>query len=148
MEGPRPKRKRKWWKIVLGVVLVVLLLIGGCTAVLVKAARGVVGEGNKFLSALYIGTDAAMERTCPGAEREKIALLRSELLKEGWSGTKHLNSFSTNSANGETTGEVSGSVRLTNGPHSIVLAIEKNSNWCVKAAQVDFTTIMKSDKFA
>jgi hypothetical protein len=147
--GPTPaKKKRKWWKIILGLFLVLVLLIGGCTAVVIKAARGVVGEGNKFLSALYTGTDDAMKRACPGAKREEIALLRSALVKDGWVGTKHLNSFSTNSANGVTTGEVSGSVQLSNGPHAVVLAIEKNPNWCVKSAQVDFNTIMKSDKFA
>jgi hypothetical protein len=147
--GPTPsKKKRKWWKIILGLFLVLVLLIGGCTAVVIKAARGVVGEGNKFLSALYTGTDDAMKHACPGARRESIALLRSALVKEGWVGTKRLNSFSTNSTSGVTTGEVSGSVQLSNGPHAVAIAIEKKPDWCVKSAQVDFNTIVKSDKFA
>jgi hypothetical protein len=146
--GTPPKKKRKWWKIVLGIFLVLALLIGGCTAIVIKAARGVVGEGNKFLSALYKSNDDAMKIACRGAKREEVALLRSELLKQGWVGSKQLNSFSTNSINGVSTGEVSGSVQLTDGPHRVVLTIAKNTDWCVKAAQVDFANVMTSESLS
>jgi hypothetical protein len=136
-----PKKKRKWWKIILGIFVVLLLLIGGCTVVVVKAAKTVVGEGNKFLSALYTGNDAAMKRACPGAEREKIAQLRSQLLEAGWKGAKQLNSFSTESVNGVSTGAIGGTVTVTKGPHPVTLYIEKNPNWCVKSANVDFATV-------
>ncbi len=150
--GPQPtfaptptKKKRKWWKIILGLFLALVLLIGGCTAIVIKAARGVVGEGNQFLSALYKSNEDATKEACAGAKREDIAVLRSELLKQGWVGSKNLNSFSTNSANGVSSGEVSGTVRLTDGPHRVILTIEKNPDWCVKAAQVDFANIVESD---
>jgi hypothetical protein len=140
-----PKKKRKWWKIILGIFVVLLLLIGGCTVVVVKAAKDVVGEGNKFLSALYTGNDAAVKRACPGAEREKIAQLRSQLLEAGWKGAKQLNSFSTEDVNGVSTGAIGGTVTAAKGPHPVSLYIEKNSNWCVKSAQVDFTTIVRGE---
>jgi hypothetical protein len=45
-----PKKKRKVWPWILGVLVVLLLLMGGCVALVYRAATGPIDKANDFLS--------------------------------------------------------------------------------------------------
>jgi hypothetical protein len=136
---PEVRKKRKWPRILLGVSLALIILIGGCTAFVVKSTQNIVGVGNKFLSALQTSADSARSVACDNAPREEIAILRSKLTAAGWKGEKRLTSISTSSASGvEPTGSLGGVVKVDAGYRPIQLVLRKESDWCVYGATVDF----------
>jgi hypothetical protein len=140
---PTFPKKRIWPKVLLGVGLALILLIGGCTVLVVRSARNIVGVGNKFLSALQTSADSGAKAACSNAPREELGILRSKLTEAGWTGEKYLTSFATSSATGvEPSGSVSGVVKVRAGYHPVVLTLGKDSDWCVKSASVDFTQIV------
>lgn len=133
---PIVRKKGRWWKILLIIIALLVLLIGGCTALVFKSFKGITDEGNKFLAALYTGTDAAAALACPGTDRADLDDVRNGLMGSGWAGQKRLNSVTSNTTNGRTTGSVGGTITLTSGTQPITLVMRKDPKWCVSAALI------------
>ena len=143
--APVQRKKGRWWKILLIIVALMVLLIGGCTAFLVKSFKGVTDHGNKFLGALYISADSAVPLACPGTDRAELDEVRSGLLASGWTGARRLSSVSTNTTNGRSTGSVSGTVTLASGPQPITLVMRKDPKWCVSTALVGTDSVSSTN---
>lgn len=133
---PIVRKKRRWWKILLIVIALLVLLIGGCTALVFKSFKGIADEGNEFLSALYTSADSASTLACPGTDPVALDDVRSGLMASGWKGQKRLNSVTSNTTNGRTTGTVGGTVTLSSGTEPITLVMRKDPKWCVSAALI------------
>ena len=138
-EPARPaKKRRSRLKIALGVFLVFVLLIGGCSVFAFKAIKGAADEGNRFLVALNQSSNAASKRTCANTGLDAAALdaIRDYLTKNGWDGTKSLRGSSVAATKGTTTGEVTGTVHLKDGDRAILLNMRKKGSWCVAGIHV------------
>ena len=62
-----PSRKRKVWPWVVGVLVLLMLLVGGCVAVVYQAATGPVDAANDFLGHVRDGDfDEAFDLADPG----------------------------------------------------------------------------------
>ena len=122
------------WKIILGLFLGLMLLVGGCTFFVWRAVSGPIDAGNEYLAAVQAGDfDAAWalsDSSCfAGGGPEQLASFFSERPIESFS----LTGTSVNSNNGRSTGTASGTVELTGGDErSVELAMSKvGDNWLV-----------------
>lgn len=52
---PAPARKSRWWIWLLGIFFGLILLVGGCTVLVVRAVRGPVDATNEFFAAVNDG---------------------------------------------------------------------------------------------
>lgn len=135
--GGAPKRRK--WPIVLGVIVVVLLLlIGGCGLLIRKgvgALTAPVDASNAWLDAAQPAQNATLRQlTCGGSERTVATMLR-ELNGAGFTGTQRLsNSSIVNDA-----ATVSGTISTAKGNVPIAFdlahgsATEGRSGWCVQS---------------
>lgn len=58
---PAPARKSNWWKWLLGTVLALVLIIGGCTYFFIGAVRGPLDAANQFFAAVNDGDPGLAE---------------------------------------------------------------------------------------
>ncbi len=127
-----PKKKKKWPFVLLGIFLLMVLGIGACTALVVKAVGKPIKAGNNFAAALYKDPAAAAAMICPGASLDEASLktTRDALISGGWTGDKRLVGANVNSNNGSTSAVVSG----TFGSEAVTIEMGKNgSDYCVNS---------------
>lgn len=134
-----PKKKKKWPWILLGIFLLLVVLIGGCSAFVWRSISGITGTGNDFVSALNTSGAEAAAKGCPGAFTvEELDGLRTELVNNGWAGGKSLLSSKVNNTNGVESATVSGTFSTTT-PIPVDLVLAKNGDkWCVQ--QINYGT--------
>lgn len=129
------KPKRAWWKIALGVVLAAILLIGGCTVLLVRAVSGPIDAANEFLADIANQDFAAaaehLDPNCfDGAP--SAAVLESEF-------GRGLESYDLNSVSNDnnSSGSASGTITRANfGTQPISFAMTKPfDDWLVCGVQ-------------
>ncbi len=131
------KKKAKWPWILLAMFLLLVALIGGCSAFVFSKISGVTSVGNNFVSALYTSSSSAVANGCPGAFVESdLEAVRSTLIGKGWAGGKNLRSTNISNTNGVDAGVITGT--LSTSPQSTVeLTLGKNgSSWCVNGISV------------
>ncbi len=115
--GMQPvKKKRSVWKWLLGILVLLVLLVGGCSYWLFQAVSAPVDATNEFMAAVQ-GDDWTRAMTlvdtspaCFGENAE--ADLRSYFAGESIESYSFISSFVT-STNGETTAEVTGDVTFS-----------------------------------
>lgn len=108
------KPKKKKWPWVLGILGVLLLGIGGCTFIFVRAALGPINEANDFLADVRDGnTTAAVDSIAPVCRPGDPAGIAAELGRLNITDF-NMNDTTINSSDGESTGTASGSV-VSNG---------------------------------
>jgi hypothetical protein len=129
-EAPRKKSR---WKLVVGLVVGFMLLIGGCTLLLWRAVSGPIDAGNDFLAELqdadYGGAFALTDPDCfdgagPGLLREVFGSAPIESYR--------LSTTSVDSTNGRTSGTTSGSITFAGGDdRTIELFLIDEGGWLV-----------------
>ncbi len=136
--APVQKGRRKWPFVVGGILLLFVLLIGGCTVLLVKATGGATKEANAFLADLSSSPAAGATHGCQGAGMDEAALtgVLDNLKGGGWTGQKNLTGTSVSSTNGTTTAVVRGTIEMTSGATPVVVALNKPSKWCISGLNV------------
>lgn len=132
------KPKRAWWKIALAVVLGGLLLIGGCTYAIFRAASGPIDTSNDFLALIKSGDfNSAADMLDPScfADGGTAAALR-EAFPVGVT-SYNLGGTSVNSTNGNTVGSSNGSITFTGDEtRDINFNLNKNGDWEICGFQI------------
>jgi hypothetical protein len=124
-----PKKKRKWPWILLGIFLLMVLGIGACTALVVKAVKGPADFGNNFAEQLYSNPSGAAADLCPGAaiDAAGVQTIHDDLVAAGWTGDKRLYGTQVNTTNGNSTAVVSGTL----GSSAVTIEMQKvGGDWC------------------
>lgn len=129
------KPKRPWWKIALVVVVLGILLIGGCTAVVLRAVSGPIDAANDFLADIAAQDfSAAVEHLDPSCfgGAPSAAVLESEFGR----GLESYNLTSVRNDN-NTSGSASGTItRADFGTQPISFAMTKPfDDWLVCGVQ-------------
>ncbi len=132
------KPKRAWWKIALAVVLGGLLLIGGCTFAIFRAASGPIDTSNDFLALIksgdFNGAAEMLDASC-FAEGADAGLLRDAFPFDVSS--YNLSGTSVNSSNGNTVGSSNGSITFAgNETRDINFNLNKNGDWEICGFQI------------
>jgi hypothetical protein len=125
-----PKKKKRWPWVLLAIFVLLVALIGGCTALVVKAVGKPVKAGNNFADALYKSPADAAAMLCPGTalNEEGLKTQRDALIAAGWTGSKSLLGANVSSSNGSSSAIVSG----TFGSSAVTIEMGKNgSDYCV-----------------
>lgn len=109
-----PKKKRSTWKWLLGIALVLVLGIGGCTFALFRAISGPINLGNDYLAAVqardFDEAWALSDPTCfDGGSPQQLA----EVFVNDNVTAYDLTGSSVNTNNGTTRGSTSGTVTFT-----------------------------------
>jgi hypothetical protein len=131
--NPPPKKKRSVWKLVLGLIIGFMLLIGGCTFFVWRAVSGPIDAGNDFLAEVqagdYAGAWALAEPDCfegggPG--------LLQEVFGPAPIDSYRLSSTSVDSTNGRTSGTTAGTITFSGGDvRTIELFLIDEDGWLV-----------------
>jgi hypothetical protein len=132
--GAAPKKKRKVWRWLLGIFVVLLLLIGGCTYLVIDAVRGPVDRVNAFMAAVDEGdlaTAASLMSTSSECFGEQTTAIVESTF--GSVDVTDYNFVTSNvqSSNGTSSGQVSGTLTTTADgevPATFVLTKE-NDEW-------------------
>jgi hypothetical protein len=125
-----PKKRRKWPWILLGIFLLMVLGIGACTVLLIKAVSGPTDFGNKFAEKLYSSPSGAASDLCTGSaiDAQGVQQAHDNLVAGGWTGDKRLYGAQVDSNNGSTTGAVTGTL----GSATVTIEMAKQGgDWCV-----------------
>jgi hypothetical protein len=116
--------------VLLAIFLLLVIGIGACTALIVKAVGKPIKAGNNFAEALYRDPAEAANMVCPGSglDAEALTTQRDALVAGGWTGSKQLIGGSVDSTNGNTSAIVTG----TFGTQPVSIEMGKNgSDYCV-----------------
>ncbi len=132
--GDEPKKKRKIWPWILGIFMVMILGIGGCSYALFRAVSGQVDAANEFLAAVDNGDfDAAASLTSDSSEC--FGSTAKADLVDFFSGNDiedyNLNSSNVSSVNGRTTGEVSGTITSGDVFPIVFSMVKDGGDWLV-----------------
>jgi len=129
-----PAKKSKW-KLVVGLIIGLMVLIGACTVFVVRLASGPIDVSNEFLNAVQAGDFeqawALSDASCFNEARGQ------EQLEEVFAGqtieSYDLTSTNVQSDNGRSTGSASGTITLSGGDvRRITLTASKpSSDWRV-----------------
>lgn len=129
------KPKRPWWKIALGVLLLGILLIGGCTVLVLRAVSGPIDAANDFLADIANQDfNAAVEHLDPNCfgGAPSAAVLENEF-------GRGLESYNLNSVSNDnnSSGTAGGTITRTNfGTQPISFAMTKPfDDWLVCGVQ-------------
>ena len=126
-------KKSSAWKWVLGIVLGIVLLIGGCSFVVYRLATGQVDAGNEFLAELQAGDiEGAVELTDPSCFGDRGL----DDLRETFTGVVieeyDLNSSNVQFENSEQSGTTSGTITLAGGDErDLTLFMVEKDGWRV-----------------
>lgn len=107
-----------------------VLGIGACTVLVIKAVSGPTDFGNKFAEKLYSNPSGAASDLCTGSaiDAEGVQQAHDGLVAAGWTGDKRLYGAQVNSNNGSTTGAVTGTL----GSATVTIEMAKQrGDWCV-----------------
>ena len=109
-----PKKKRSAWKWLLGIMLVLVLGIGGCSYAFWQAVSGPIDAGNEYLAALeardFEQAWVLSDPSCfPGGGPQQLAELFAVDVVTGY----RLNGSNVSSTNGTTQGSTNGTVTFT-----------------------------------
>lgn len=132
--GNEPKKKRKLWPWILGVFMVILLGIGGCSFALYRAVSGQVDVANDFLAAVDNGDfDTAASLTSDSSSCFG-STARADV-EDFFSGSDiedyNLNTSNVSSVNGRTTGEVSGTITAGDVFPIVFSMVKESDDWLI-----------------
>ena len=135
-----PKKKRSVLKWVLGVGLVLLLGIGGCSYALFRAVSGPIDAGNEFLAAVQTGDFdeawALSDSSCfeNGSPQQLAEIFAGETIAE-----YRLSSSNVNSNNGSSRGSTSGTVTFTGDDvrDIEIFANKRGDDWLICGFNID-----------
>jgi hypothetical protein len=116
----------------LGIFLVVALAIAGTAFRIVTRALPVADAANRFVSALYVGTQDATAKGCPGIDAKELDLQRQSLLDRGWRGKKMLNVFNKSGSGSAAIGSAGGELRGLTGDRRVRMVLKRKPVWCVE----------------
>jgi len=129
-----PAKKSKW-KLVVGLIIGLMVLIGACTVFVVRLASGPIDVSNDFLNAVQAGDFerawALSDASCfveDGGQERLEAVFAGETIE-----AYDLTSTNVQSTNGRSTGSASGTITLSGGDvRRITLTANKSgSDWRV-----------------
>lgn len=130
------KKSRKWLWVLLGIPLLALLGIGGCTAVLFRAVSGPIDATNAFVAELDEGDfDGAYQSLCQATRNAVPAEQWTAEIEAGLSGDitdYRFTEASVSSVNGSSTAVVSGSIEIGGLSRNVTYSlVEEGSEWRV-----------------
>jgi hypothetical protein len=131
-----------------GALLLGVLLVGGCFALLIGATKPAVETSERFLTAMAAGDAAAAKKD---VAPEVAAVLDSALAerKAFWGKEWSISGRSVHTNNGRTTGEVTVSLKGTDGStRNVVLTLTGTPDWKVAAVRVDGKLVLPIDEAA
>jgi len=134
-----PAKKSAVWKWILGVFVLFVLGVGGCSLLLFNAVKGPIDAANEFLAAAEAGdlaevvNLASTDAKCFGSTAEADL---EDFLAQVSISDYNLSSSYVNSLDGQTTGDVSGTIRA--GDQTIAFRMVKVSDeWLVCGIEIN-----------
>lgn len=112
--NPPPAKKRSVWKLVVGLILGFMLLIGGCTFFLWRAVSGPIDAGNEFLAAVQaedfpaawaLSDPGCFDNAGPGVLEEAFGPVVIEAYRLTTSNVQLVEGVNTGTTSGEITFE-------------------------------------------
>ena len=131
--APTVEKKRSRWRLVVGLIFGLMLLIGGCTFFLWRAVSGPIDAGNEFLAAVQgkdfdeaweLSDASCFDNAGPGAIEEIFGPVVIESYR--------LTSSNVDVSNGEQSGSTSGEITFGGGDtRTIELFMVESDGWLV-----------------